>query len=230
MIKDYVCIDLETTGLNPKMDKIIEVGAIKVQNGEVVETLSYFINPGRKLSPIITQITGIHDIDLVDAKTIEETIEEIISFSEGFPLLGHNLIFDYSFLKKASVNQKLVFERMGIDTLKIARKVLPQLESRSLEALCKYYGIEHEAHRALGDVKATIKLFEKMCATFPDLKVVPTNLVYQAKKEGPITGLQKEWLKALIIKHHLSPEYEVERLTKNEASRELDRILSEYGR
>ena len=131
------------------------------------------------------------------------------------------------------MNQKLSFEKKGIDTLKIARKFLPDLESRSLGFLCNHFGIEHSAHRALADAKATAMLYDKLTELFyegneKDFQPVP--LLYQAKRETPITIPQKEQLYKLIDKHKLKVEYEVEKLTRNEASRIISQLLVEYGR
>ena len=140
-MNSYVSIDLETTGLNPGRDKIIEIGAVKVLDGERAGTFSSLVNPGRKLEPGITELTGIREEDLRDAPYIEDVLEGVLDFLGDLPLLGHSILFDYSFLKKAAVNAKKTFEKQAVDTLKIARKYLPELESRSLEYLCRYYHI-----------------------------------------------------------------------------------------
>ncbi|MBO5209961.1 MAG: 3'-5' exonuclease [Lachnospiraceae bacterium] len=232
-INSYVCLDLETTGLDPKKNKIIEIGAIKVSNGKIVEQLETFVNPGVKLEERIVELTGIKDEQLANAPEIGEVLPKLLSFVGEDILLGHSILFDYSFVKKAAVNQKLSFEKKGIDTLKIARKFLPDLESRSLGFLCNHFGIEHSAHRALADAKATAMLYDKLTELFyegneKDFQPVP--LLYQAKRETPITIPQKEQLYKLIDKHKLKVEYEVEKLTRNEASRIISQLLVEYGR
>ncbi len=228
---DFTVIDLETTGLNPKTDKIIEIGAVKVKNGKVQETYQCFINPGRKLEERITELTGICDEDLQNAALIEEELPNLLSFIGDDILVGHRILFDYAFLKKAAVNQKLSFEKMGIDTLKIARKCLPDLESRRLPFLCAHYGISFEAHRAIQDAKATAALYFKLAEEFADEELFkPFPLLYKAKKESPATARQKEQLYKLLEKHKLKADYEIDRLTKNEASRRIDCILFQYGR
>lgn len=236
MINNYVSLDLETSGLNPKIDKIIEIGAVKVVDGEIVGTYSTFVNPGIKLGEKTTKITGITDSDLESASMIEAVIFRLFEFIGDFPLLGHSVLFDYSFVKKAAVNQKMTFEKQGIDTLRIARKYLPDLESRNLGFLCRYYEIPIKEHRALEDAKATHYLYQKLCRQFLDktsdktAEFQPHDLIYRVKKESPITKYQKERLYELIHKHRLVVDYQVEYLTKNEASRYTDKILSEYGR
>lgn len=231
----YVCVDLETTGLNPKTDRIIEIGAVKVEKGISTGTFETFVNPGRKLTERITELTGIRDEELADAPDIREVLPELLAFAEEEVLLGHSVLFDYSFLKKAAVNQRLTFEKQGIDTLKIARTFLPGLESRSLDFLCRYYEIPHKAHRALADARATCALYEKLYEEFGEKEdaarlFAPKELVYHVKRDTPATPAQKQRLYQLIDRHKLIVDYRVELLTRSEASRYTDRILAEYGR
>ena len=229
----YICIDLETTGLNPKEDRIIEIGAVKVCQGKITERFSTFIQPGRKLEERITELTGIRDEDLENAPEIEAVLEQLLDFMGDLPLLGHSILFDYSFLKKACVNHKLSFEKYGVDTLKIARKYLTSLEHKNLEYLCDYYGIEHHAHRALADAEATVALYQRLCEQFynaEDLFFTPHLLQFHGKRDTPATVAQKERLYRLIKQHKIEWNQDVEKLTRSEASRLTDRILTEYGR
>ena len=238
MIGSYVCIDLETTGLNPKTDRIIEIGAAKVEDNQIVEEWETLVNPNRQLDEHIIELTGIHDEQLSPAPDIEAVLPKLLEIVGESVLLGHSVLFDYSFIKKAAVNQKLSFEKEGIDTLKIARKYLTDLESRSLPALCKYYGIRHSAHRALHDVKATVQLYQKLAEQFYEKEkaegdkslFLPKKLCYQAKRDTPITKPQKEQLYKLVDRHKLIIDYDIEKLTRSEASRRIDRLLAEYGR
>lgn len=233
MTNTYVCIDLETTGLNPKTDKIIEVGALKVVDGQITERYSTCVNPGRKLEERIVELTGIRDEDLADAPYIDEILPQVLEFLGDLPLLGHSILFDYAFLKKAAVDRKLSFPKKGIDTLKIARKYLADLEHRSLDYLCNYYQIPHRAHRALADAEATHILYEKLSEQFyaeDEALFVPAELVYQIKRDTPATKQQKERLYRLMEQHKIILEVEIERLTRSEASRFTDKILAKYGR
>lgn len=238
MTDSFVCIDLETTGLDPKRDKIIEIGAVKVERGEITGEWETFVNPERKLEERIVELTGIRDEQLAEAEKIANILPELFDFLEDKALLGHCVLFDFSFLKKAAVNERMIFERMGIDTLKIARKYLKDLESRSLESLCRHYGIPHNAHRALEDARATVRLYQKLSEEFYKKEeeagekslFCPRPLLYQAKRDTPLTIPQKEQLYKLLDKHKLIVDYEVESLTRSEASRKIDRILAEYGR
>ncbi len=238
MIFDYVSIDLETTGLNPKEDAILEIGAVKVRNKQITDTFHVLLNPQREISEHVTELTGICNKDVKGMPTFREIQSDLLRFLENDVLLGHHVIFDYSFLKRAFVNNGEIrnkemdtFERKGIDTLKIAKQKITEIESRSLTSLCKYYQIELNAHRALNDAMATSDLYLKMADQFyGDMDDCSYPLKYKVKKEGPLTLAQKERLYKLLEKHKLQPKYEIESLTKNEASRYLDRILAEYGR
>lgn len=241
MIENYTALDLETTGLNPKYDKIIEVGAVKVRNGEIIDRFQQLIRPGIALPEKITGLTGITQEELLEAKDSEEVIPQILDFLEDDVILGHSVMFDYSFLKKAAVNQNLwkpEQSHLGIDTLRLSRIYLPELPSRRLTDLCLHYGIEHHAHRALGDAESTSQLYsifvkelgknqtleerEKTFAPFP--------LIYKIKRESPIRPQQKQKLYSLLEQHKIIPDYDVDKLTRNEASRIIDRIYFTYGR
>lgn len=233
MVNSYVSIDLETTGLNPKLDKIIEIGAVRVVDGEPTERFATFVNPGRKLEERIIELTGIHDEDLQDAPTIEEVLPSLMEFLGDSVLLGHSILFDYSFLKKAAVNQKLSFEKQAIDTLKIARRFLTELEHRSLDYLCEYYKIPHQAHRALADAEATSQLYHRLVEQFYEQEqelFLPKQLQYAVKRDTPATKPQKERLYRLLERHKIDMEIDVEQMTRSEASRFTDKILAKYGR
>lgn len=228
-MKDYVSIDLETTGLEPKHDKIIEIGAVRVKNGEVYKKYETLVNPGRELTAKITEITGIKDSDLTDAPYIEEIIDEVIEFIGEDILLGHSLLFDYSFLKRAAVNAGHTFEKKGIDTLKISRKYLTDLPSRSLGALCEHYEIEHQAHRALNDAMATHYLYGKLLDEFgasADSVFEPSQLIYQVKKEVPASKKEIERLLRVAAEKGVVLREDPYHLTRNEACRIVDKILS----
>ena len=248
MIRDYVALDLETSGLNPSENQIIEIGMAKVCDGEITETYSRLLNPKEKLSQRIVELTGITDEMVAEQPHVSEVIEEIVNFIGELPLLGHNIIFDYSFLKKAAVDRKITFERSAVDTLQVARKYLPELPHRNLGYLCQYYEIPHHAHRALEDAKATDRLFRKLAELFYQEETggqastesvekkannnlfEPQPLHFQVKRDTPATKPQKERLYRLAEQHKITLEVDVEKLTRSEASRLADKILAKYGR
>lgn len=233
MTDTYTVLDLETTGLNPKKDRIIEIGAVKVCEGKIVNRFQTLINPGRVLEERVCELTGICNAMLTDAPEIETVLEPLLDFIGEDILVGHRILFDYSFVKRVAVNQKLTFEKKGIDTLKLARKFLPALESRRLEYLCRYYDISHTAHRALGDAEATAVLYQRLVDLYykvDEQAFMPVDLIYKVKKETPITKSQKERLYKLLDKHKISIDDKVDKLTRNEADRIMDQILAKYGR
>lgn len=237
MLNNYVAVDLETTGLNKKTDKIIEIGAIKFKEGMEPQVYTRFVKPGIHISDQIVNIVGITDEMVEDAPYIDEIIGEFIEFTEDLPLLGHNLMFDYGFLKQAAVNNSYSFEKDGLDTLKIARKYLSNLESRKLDDLCKYFGIADENHhRAWNDARVTVELYEILCKKFEgcgnssEKDFIPSPLQYAVKKESPITAKQDKFLRGLIQKHGINFGAEIEKLSKSQASRAIDKIILEYGK
>ncbi len=166
-----------------------------------------------------------------DAPYIEDVIWKFKEYTEDLILIGHNLIFDYSFLKNNAVNNNLSFERKGIDTLKIARTHLSDLESRRLDYLCKYFGIVDENHhRAVNDARVTKELYEILCEKYEQEEFLPYDLNYKVKKQSPITPKQVKYLQDLVKYHNIVIDYNIVKLTKSEASRIIDKIILEYGR
>lgn len=234
MLDSYVALDLEMTGLNVRRDRILEIGAVRVVSHKTTALFQCFVNPHRKLTKQVEALTGISSKMLEGAKEDKEALLKLIEFCGELPLLGHNIIFDYGFLKQCAVNYDINYQKQAVDTLKIARKCLPQLESKRLEYLGRYYGLcSKQRHRALSDAGLTADLFEilqeEYAERYPEL-FVPRPLQYKAKKQGPLTPAQKRDLMDLISYHKISTDIEIESLTRSEASRMIDQILSACGR
>ena len=230
-LQNFICLDLETTGLNPKKDRIIEIGAVKVREGKIVDTFQSLIDPKQELEERVESLTGISAKELCGQPIIQEILPELKEFLEEDVLLGHRVLFDYSFLKRAFTNENITFERKGLDTLKLARQFVADCESKKLESLCQHYGIRHQAHRALGDARATVELYQILVEKYYQKEAFePKPLEFKVKKESPITKAQKERLTLLLAKHNLVPKCEIASMTKNEASRYMDQILATYGR
>lgn len=233
MIRDYVALDVETTGLNPAEDRIIEIGMAKVLDGVIVAKYATLVNPQAFISERITSITGITDKMVEDKPVIAQIIRDIVEFIGDLPILGHNIVFDYGFIKKAAINNGIKFERQGIDTLKLARRLLPEVPKKSLPFLCEYFGIDAgNSHRAYDDAISAIRLFEKMYEIKPEDPGFDELIVLKAsvKKDSPITPAQKSFLASLITKHALVLDVDVDGLTKSKASKIIDGIISQYGR
>lgn len=230
----YIAVDLETTGLDPKRDKIIEIGAVKVTGGEIRAQYHTLITPRRMLGDTVVALTGIDDDMLKDAPAIETCIGEFLDFAEDLPLLGHHVIFDYSFLKRAAVNQDMVFERKGIDTLKLCRRFMPEDEKKNLAAACSWYGIKREQmHRALADAIDTHRLYQVLYRKYSQDEpsvFAAQDLIYKVKKEQNATKKQKQDLRDLLKYHKIDLTVQIDYLSRNEVSRIKDKIISQYGR
>jgi DNA polymerase-3 subunit alpha (Gram-positive type) len=232
MIKDFVALDLETTGTSPSSDRIIEIGAVRFRDGVPADTMSTLVNPMLGIPPRITQITGIGDMDVDGAPVIGDLIVELVEFTRDLPLLGHNIQFDYGFVKKAAMDAGLAYERSGIDTLKLARRILPREMKKSLSQLCAYFGINPgNSHRALDDAISAARLYESLYGINPGDEgfVKPLPLMCSIKKESPITPAQRSYLSSLLKKSHMSLDSPIDELTKSQASRLIDTILSGGG-
>ena len=234
MIKDYVAFDLETTGLNVESDYIIEIGALKVVNGKVQERFMEFLKPAEPISQAITNITGITNEMVVNARDTGEIIHDFVDFCGDYVLVGHNIMFDYKFIKKYATQYGYSFEKSGIDTLKIARKVHKDMESKSLGTLCSHYGIKNPAaHRAYYDALSTAKVYHMLAHEFEESEqklFLPEALQFKPKKIQPCTAKQVEYIKALCYFHELEIECDFCTLTRSDASKIIDRIISEHGR
>ncbi|NSF18073.1 3'-5' exonuclease [Coprococcus comes] len=229
MLKSYVCFDLETTGLDPLYNEIIEIGALKVRDGKVAERFMEFIHPQEEISPMITNLTGITNEMVANARPADTVISDFLEFCEDDVLIGHNVGFDYSFMKSGASNLGLTFEKFGIDTFKIAQRTLKSLPSKSLSSLCEYYQIENKAaHRAYYDALATAKLYQTLAHYFenedPSL-FKPQKLTYKIKKVQPATAKQVALLQRLCSQKKKVPEWNPDTITRSEASRLIDSLL-----
>ncbi len=172
-IKDaeFCVVDVETTGLSPSRNGIIEIGIVKVSKLKIVDTYHSFINPGKDIPFYITQLTGITNEDVYDAPFFEDVADEISEFFSETILSGHNLSFDFSFLRKE-------FNYCGMEqphndqlcTLKLARRLYPALKSKSLSSVARYLNLRNKnAHRALDDAEVTAKALIKMIKTLEEI-------------------------------------------------------------
>ena len=229
MLRSYIAFDIETTGLDPAENEIIEIGALKVRDGKVAERFIEFIRPLSPISPAITSLTGITDEMVAGARNRSGVVSDFLEFCEDDVLIGHNVIFDYSFIKYSAVKEGLAFEKMGIDTLKIAKKVHADMESKSLGSLCAHYHIKNKAaHRAYHDALATAKLYQTLAHYFEDIDpklFKPVQLTYKVKKPQPATSKQISFLNSLIQKRGVKMDWDPEALTRSEASRMIDGLL-----
>lgn len=161
----FVVLDLETTGLNPRTDKIIEIAAVKYTKGVESDIFETLVNPGFNISPLITGITGIENEDLYSAPDISTVLPKLVSFLGRTPVVGHNInSFDKKFLQAAFAAVGKEFKNKIIDTLPLSRKALPDLPHHRLEDLKNELHISVDiSHRALPDVYTTAEVY-RICS------------------------------------------------------------------
>ena len=158
----YVVFDLETTGLSPNTCKIIEIGAVKVENGQIVDRFSTFVNPKEPIPYKIEELTSIRDDMVIDAPTIEEILPEFMKFCEGSIMVAHNAEFDMSFIKKNCDRQGISYDFTIGDTMTLAQLLLPNLNRFRLDTVAKAIGVHlGNHHRAVDDAACTADIFLK---------------------------------------------------------------------
>ena len=227
IISDYIAIDLETTGIRLSKDKIIEVGLLKVKDSHIIDTFSCVINPDMQVDDKILELTKISKNELENAKRIHEVINHIVDFCEEYVLLGHNTIFDYSFVKKEANRVGLEFEKRGIDTYKLCKKVLPENVRKNLTEACGYFGIERKnSHRAFSDAYYTHVLFQEIIKNFKTLEISSEAMKVKIKKFVPIRKRTKEDLQKLLNCHRIGCKVNIDLLSESEAKRMMDKIKS----
>lgn len=149
---DYIVFDIETSGLNPVKDKIIEIGAVKYIDNKKVDEFNYLIDPKIKLQKIITDVTGLTDDDLVNKPSIKEVLPKFIDFIKDYPVIGHNVSFDIDFI---NYNLKLLhyseLDNKVIDTLFLSRITIYDIKNHRLKTLKDYLNLDYESHRSICD-------------------------------------------------------------------------------
>ena len=164
---EYVAFDLETTGLSPRHDRIIEIGAVIMKDGVEVDRFQTFVDPERRLSKEVSELTGITDDMLRGAPKIEETMPKLLAFIGDRPLVAHNARFDACFVTRACEQLGLEFKLTAIDTLILAQNLLPHLNKFKLDIVAKEFELgDFNHHRAADDAvicgQILAKLFRKL--------------------------------------------------------------------
>ena len=181
---DYVIFDLETTGISPNYDEVIEISALKVKGGEVVDEFNTLVNPGRKIPFGATKVNGITNAMVAEAPAFSHVLAEFLDFAEGLVLVGHNIArFDMKFIwRDAEQYFGEIPQNNYVDTLQVARKHLPKMEHHRLVDLAEHYGISSEgAHRALNDCYMNQKVYECMVA---EMREAHQKRVEEARKKA----------------------------------------------
>jgi DNA polymerase-3 subunit alpha (Gram-positive type) len=214
----YTVFDLETTGLNGHSNEIIEIGAIKLSGSRIVDKYSAFVKPERKIPKKITELTGISSDMVENAQSIEEVLPKFLEFIGDSTLVAHNAPFDMSFIvreTKRILNKEI--NNPVIDTLRMARDVLPNIKSYGLKVLTKHLGVALESHhRAVDDSQATANMFliflekyiEKGAITLKDMNsTFPVNIQKQSTSNIMVLVKDKIGLKnmyKIISESHLN--------------------------
>lgn len=161
--ESFVVFDIETTGFSPVKNRVIEIGAVKIENQKITGRFSSFINPKTPIPFQIEQLTGIRDEMVINAPLIEDVLPDFLSFCEGSILVAHNANFDISFMKHNADRLGLNFDFTYIDTLGISRLLFPSHKKHTLDAVAKHMGVVLTSHhRAVDDAECTAQIYLKM--------------------------------------------------------------------
>ena len=162
LTQSFVVFDIETTGFSNTNDKITEIGAVKIENFKVVDKFSELINPQKDISYKIQELTGITNDMVADKPTIEEVLPKFIEFIGDSVLVAHNAEFDMGFIAEKCRQQNIKFNNKSVDTLTLARVLLPELKRHRLNIVAKALGVQLlNHHRAVDDAQATALIYIK---------------------------------------------------------------------
>ena len=165
----FVVFDLETTGFSPVSDRIIEIGAVKIENGKITDRFSEFVNPERPIPFRIEQLTSINDSMVMDADPIEKILPRFLAFCSGAPLSGHNVTFDISFIEENCERLGIPHDFTTVDTMTLARSLLPNLSRFRLDQVAKALNVPlGHHHRAVDDAECTALIFLKFVSMLQD--------------------------------------------------------------
>ncbi len=211
----FVVFDIETTGFSPKKNHSIEIGAVKVENGVITEKFSTFVNPDVPIPLEIEKLTGINDNMVLPAPKIDQALPEFLKFCKGCVLVAHNASFDVSFIRFQARKQNLFFDPTVLDTVAMARHLLPNLNRFKLDTVAKALNISLENHhRAVDDAGATAEIFVKF------VKILREQQVENLNQLNELSAMNPEMVKKL-------PTYHIILLAKNEVGRtNLYRLVS----
>lgn len=160
---EFVVVDLETTGLNKNNDRIIEIGAIKYRDGEVIDRMATLIDPGVPVPPAASAVNGIRTSMLKGKPSDKDIIKEFLTFSQGAVIVAHNASFDVGFINSGLMRMEMLpLENIIVDTVRMARKAFPGRKKYSQVHIAAELGIEvKNAHRAEDDARVCLELFTK---------------------------------------------------------------------
>ena len=196
----FVVFDIETTGFSPVKNKIIEIGAVKIEKGEITDHFSVFVNPKVPIPYEITKLTGIQDSMVLDAESIEEVLPKFLDFCQGAVLVAHNANFDMSFILENCKRQGFSTEYTYVDTLGLARVLLPAQGKHTLDAVCKTLKISLENHhRAVDDAKATAEIFLRFIAMLKEQQITTLAQVNDLGEDSPSAIAKLPYYHAILL-------------------------------
>lgn len=180
----YTVIDIETTGLSKQYHKITEIAAARVRDGEIVRTFETLINPQCTIPSFITRLTGIDNKMVKDAPTIKEILPAFVKFLGKDVFVAHNVTFDYGFLSyNLDRFHGYKLENDKLCTRKLANRLLPDIGSKRLGNICEHFSItNNEAHRAMGDVEATVGIFNQMLSMLSDRGITEPKQIFKFQR------------------------------------------------
>jgi DNA polymerase-3 subunit epsilon len=166
---EYVVVDVETTGLVAGRHRLIEAAGLRVRGGMVVDAFQQLINPGTRLPRFISAFTGITQEMVNAAAPVDEVLPAFFAFLDDAPIVGHNVGFDLSFLGYEAVRLGYPLATDGLDTIRLARRLIPGIRGLKLDALARHVGVVvRDRHRALGDARITLEVFQHLLALAAD--------------------------------------------------------------
>ena len=237
----FICFDIETTGLSANRDKITEIGAVKVENGQITDTFSTFANPGMPIPAKITELTGITDAMVKDAPSQSEAVSAFLEFAGDNVLVAHNAPFDTSFIRKACENMNREYNYTSIDTVAISRAILTDIKNCKLDTVAKYLRLgDFNHHRATDDAEMLARIFINICTRLKDdYNITKTNEIntqiagggdfkklptyHQIILVKNLTGLKN--LYKLISYAHLTYFYKKPRIPKSELVKHREGLI-----
>ena len=179
----FVVFDLETTGFSAEVDRIIEIGAIKIKNGEIVDNFSKFVNPKIPIPFRIEKLTGINDSMVMEAEPIEKILPEFLEFCGDAVMVAHNAGFDTSFIINNAERLGIKYDPTIMDTVLLAQFVIPNLHNYKLDTLCKHLAVSLENHhRAVDDAQATAYIYLKMVKMLEERDIFDLDKLNEAGK------------------------------------------------
>ncbi len=186
--KSFTVFDIETTGLSRYNDKITEIGAVKIVDGEIVDVYQQLVNPEKLISEKITDLTGITNEMVSGEPKIDKVLPEFLEFSKDTVLVAHNADFDIGFIYYNAKSLGLDFQPIFMDTLWLARALNPDNKNHKLNTLAKQYGVSLlNHHRASDDAKATAEVFIKMLKQLEEQNVVLDNNINEMETDYPVS-------------------------------------------